>query len=118
MLSFSRYTIQELSYWPGFCFNVLSPLTKIKIDRSFLYQLETNQRNGSIVSNAIALAHGLGYTVVAEGVEDERVLNMLKHYGCDYIQGFLYSPALKIDEAIRWTQEHNPPHIVELAKQP
>ncbi|MFN3017112.1 putative bifunctional diguanylate cyclase/phosphodiesterase [Vibrio coralliilyticus] len=94
------------------------PVDQIKIDRSFLYQLETNQRNGSIVSNAIALAHGLGYTVVAEGVEDEQVLNMLRHYGCDYIQGFFYSPALKIDEAIRWTQKHNPPQIVELAKQP
>ncbi|MCG9595681.1 EAL domain-containing protein [Vibrio sp. Isolate25] len=93
------------------------PVDQIKIDRSFLYQLETNQRNSSIVSNAIALAHGLGYTVVAEGVEDNSVLELLRHYGCDYIQGFLYSPALKIDEVIRWTHNHNPPHIIELAEE-
>ncbi|NRB67701.1 MAG: EAL domain-containing protein [Vibrio sp.] len=93
------------------------PVDQIKIDRSFLYQLETNQRNVSIVSNAIALAHGLGYTVVAEGVEDNNVLDILKQYGCDYIQGFLYSPALKVDDAISWTHNHNPPHIIELAEQ-
>ncbi|AIW16462.1 bifunctional diguanylate cyclase/phosphodiesterase [Vibrio tubiashii] len=92
------------------------PVDQIKIDRSFLYKLEKNERNGSIVANAISLAHGLGYTVVAEGVEDEAVLDILKSQGCDYIQGFYYSPPLEIHSAINWTLLHNPPIISELAK--
>ena len=92
------------------------PVDQIKIDRSFLYKLEKNERNGSIVANAISLAHGLGYTVVAEGVEDETVLDILKSQGCDYIQGFYYSPPLEIHSAINWTLLHNPPIISELAK--
>tara|TARA_Y100001956_G_C4126958_1_gene190688 strand:- start:1501 stop:3108 length:1608 start_codon:yes stop_codon:yes gene_type:complete len=91
------------------------PVDQIKIDRSFLYRLNENQRNRSIIANAISLAHGLGYTVVAEGVEQREMLEILKDYGCDYIQGFYYSPAVPIEEAIRWTQLHNPPQIGELA---
>ena len=91
------------------------PVDQIKIDRSFLNQLEDNERNRSIVLNAISLAHGLGYTVVAEGVEQPEILRLLRKYGCDYIQGFYYSPAIPIDEAIQWTLNHNPPQIGELA---
>jgi diguanylate cyclase (GGDEF)-like protein len=91
------------------------PVDQIKIDRSFLYQLEDNDRNRSIVSNAISLAHGLGYTVVAEGVEQLEILKILRMYGCDYIQGFYYSPAIPLQEAISWTLRHNPPQINELA---
>ncbi|MFB9214306.1 putative bifunctional diguanylate cyclase/phosphodiesterase [Vibrio sinaloensis] len=91
------------------------PVDQIKIDRSFLYQLENNERNRSIVLNAISLAHGLGYTVVAEGVEEPEILQILRKYGCDYIQGFYYSPAIPIEEAIQWSLNHNPPQIGELA---
>jgi EAL domain-containing protein (putative c-di-GMP-specific phosphodiesterase class I) len=91
------------------------PVDQIKIDRSFLYQLEDNDRNRSIVSNAISLAHGLGYTVVAEGVEQLEILKILRMYGCDYIQGFYYSPAIPLQEVIAWTHHHNPPQINELA---
>ncbi|MDN3685970.1 EAL domain-containing protein [Vibrio sinaloensis] len=46
-----------------------------------------------MVLNAISLAHGLGYTVVAEGVEEPEILQILRKYGCDYIQGFLLQPS-------------------------
>lgn len=91
------------------------PVDQIKIDRSFLYQFERNERNRSIVSNAISLAHGLGYSVVAEGVEQQEILHILNKYGCDYIQGFYYSPAIPLEDAILWTLNHNPPLIDELA---
>ncbi|MEH0740676.1 EAL domain-containing protein [Vibrio cholerae] len=92
------------------------PVDQIKIDRSFLYQLDTNDRNDSIVANAITLAHGLGYTVVAEGVEDQSVLRTLKGYGCDYIQGYYYSPAMALDQAIRWTHDHTTQTAAPLAQ--
>lgn len=91
------------------------PVDQIKIDRSFLSHLDSNQRNDSIVANAISLAHGLGYTVVAEGVEDNTVLNILHRYGCDYIQGYLFSPALELQSVIQWTLAYNPPVISELS---
>lgn len=92
------------------------PVDQIKIDRSFLYKLTLNERNISIVSNAISLAHGLGYTVVAEGVEDQQVLDILKDHDCDFVQGFYFSPPLDLHNVINWTLQHNPPVISELIK--
>ncbi|MGY3571732.1 putative bifunctional diguanylate cyclase/phosphodiesterase [Vibrio paucivorans] len=92
------------------------PVDQIKIDRSFLFQLKSNHRNESIVANAISLAHGLGYTVVAEGVEDRDVLDLLKKYDCDYIQGYYYCSAKPLEEAISWTLNHNPPRIPALSQ--
>jgi len=79
------------------------PVDQIKIDQSFVYQLNKNERNRSIVVNSISLAHGLGYTVVAEGVEHQEVESTLKEHGCDYLQGFYYSPGLPLERVINWT---------------
>lgn len=79
------------------------PVDQIKIDKSFAYQLDQNERNLSIVQNAISLAHGLGYTVVAEGIESSDVESLVKQSGCDFMQGYYYSAALPLDEVINWT---------------
>ncbi len=83
------------------------PVDQIKIDRSFIERLVDDKGNSTIVENAIRLAHSLGYTVVAEGVEDQESFDFLLAKRCDYVQGYLFSPARKIEDAALWTLNHN-----------
>ena len=66
----------------------LLPVTEVKIDRSFIRELLSSSTDQSIVQATIALAHSLGFKVVAEGVEDEATLGHLRQMGCDIAQGF------------------------------
>lgn len=70
------------------------PMDTLKIDRSFLENVTTDSRDGVIVANTIALAHGLHLTVIAEGVETEEQLAFLREHHCDQFQGFLFSKPL------------------------
>ena len=70
------------------------PVSTLKIDRSFIYDLEKNPKNLSIVTAIISLAHSLNLKVVAEGVETEQQLQLLQLLKCDEIQGYLFSPAV------------------------
>jgi diguanylate cyclase (GGDEF)-like protein/PAS domain S-box-containing protein len=71
------------------------PVDALKIDRSFVASIDDEQ-NGSaaIVRSTVALAHSLGLTVIAEGIENERQLRRLRALGCEYGQGFLFSEPL------------------------
>lgn len=74
------------------------PVHILKIDKSFLYDLSVSRDNASIIKSIISLAHGLGLTVVAEGVETPEQLLFLKENDCDYVQGFYFSqPLTKMD---------------------
>lgn len=64
-------------------------LSTVKIDRSFVAQLEVDSRSGALVRAIIAMGHSLGLKVVAEGVETETQRAMLIEEGCDYLQGYL-----------------------------
>ncbi|MEK6750148.1 MAG: EAL domain-containing protein [Pseudomonadota bacterium] len=64
------------------------PVQEIKIDRSFIRELVTNKDDATIVPAIIDLAHNLGLRVVAEGVQDEATLSVLRYLGCDLAQGF------------------------------
>jgi EAL domain-containing protein (putative c-di-GMP-specific phosphodiesterase class I) len=67
----------------------------LKIDKSFIDTLETNAGNDTALVEAIIdLAHRLGIRTIAEGVERESQRDLLARFGCDYIQGYLYSPAV------------------------
>ncbi|EKE80897.1 putative bifunctional diguanylate cyclase/phosphodiesterase [Idiomarina xiamenensis] len=70
------------------------PIDKIKIDRSFIAELQESQADITIVRALIRLAHGLGKQVVAEGVETPQQLKLLQELDCDVIQGYLLSPPL------------------------
>jgi diguanylate cyclase (GGDEF)-like protein/PAS domain S-box-containing protein len=70
----------------------------LKIDQSFIRDMATNPGNRSITESMIAMAHKLGLKVIAEGVETEEQMQILKAAGCDYGQGFLFSHALPIRE--------------------
>jgi len=65
------------------------PIDKIKIDRSFVRDMVTDRRARRIVATMIELAHDLDLVVVAEGVEDEATLALLREAHCDYVQGYL-----------------------------
>jgi diguanylate cyclase (GGDEF)-like protein len=74
------------------------PLDSLKIDRSFITDLDVGEENHSIVAAIITMAHGLGLEVVAEGVETTRQRIILNAWGCDVGQGFLYSRPVTPDE--------------------
>ena len=70
------------------------PVSELKIDRTFIMNLVQNQDDKNIVEATISLGHHLGLTVVAEGVEDEESVALLRGFGCDMVQGFFFSKPL------------------------
>jgi len=70
------------------------PIDKLKIDRGFIAELISRADDASIVKAIVSLAHSLHLKVVAEGVETEEQLALLKSLGCDQYQGFCFSPAV------------------------
>jgi diguanylate cyclase (GGDEF)-like protein/PAS domain S-box-containing protein len=81
------------------------PIDQVKVDRSFVMNLASAPSDAVIVCSTIELAHNLGLSVVAEGVEDETALSMLLEYGCDTVQGFLFSRPRPADELTAWLSE-------------
>ncbi|ERT08035.1 diguanylate cyclase domain protein [Lyngbya aestuarii BL J] len=81
------------------------PFNTLKIDRSFIQNVETNPSNSAITSNLIKIARSLGLKVVAEGVETVGELNFLKQHQCDGIQGFIFSYPLPASEMTNLLRE-------------
>lgn len=75
------------------------PCDIIKLDGSFIGAVATDERLRAIVRHSIGLAHDLGMAVVAEWIEEEDQLQMLRAIGCDFGQGYLFSKPLPADEA-------------------
>lgn len=80
---------------------------QIKIDRSFVVHLATSPNDRAIVRATLDLAKSLGMQTVAEGLEDAAQLRCLQMLGCDQGQGFLFSPALPVDEAAAYFKAHH-----------
>jgi EAL domain-containing protein (putative c-di-GMP-specific phosphodiesterase class I) len=74
------------------------PVDTLKIDRSFVIEMTTGPKGLALVSTIISLAHAFKLNVIAEGVETEEQSNLLKGFGCDQVQGFLYSKAVPVEE--------------------
>jgi diguanylate cyclase len=81
------------------------PVKTIKIDKSFLMHMTTDENDALIVRSTIDLAHNLGLKVVAEGVENQAVWNRLLAWGCDAVQGYYISRPLSALEMTRWLCE-------------
>ena len=80
----------------------LMPIQRLKLDRSFVKDIECDPNDAAICSATIALAHALGMQVVAEGVENESQKAFLIKPGCDVMQGWLFSKAMPADELHRF----------------
>jgi diguanylate cyclase (GGDEF)-like protein/PAS domain S-box-containing protein len=74
------------------------PLSHLKVDKGFVHELTENEEDAVIVEAVIGLAHSLGLSVIAEGVETEAQRAFLADNGCDRIQGFLFGPPLPAEE--------------------
>lgn len=94
----------SLSYLKDF------PASILKIDRSFVQNVPSNPKDSAIVVAMITMGHGLGLTVVAEGVESEEQLEFLQSHGCDLIQGYLVSRPLLPLECERFLLDERPRH--------
>lgn len=74
-------------------------IDRLKIDQSFVRDIAQSGDDGVIARTVISLAHNLGMTVVAEGVETEEQLRFLSRHGCDFMQGYLISRPMFLDGA-------------------
>ncbi len=74
------------------------PVSELKIDQTFIKEMVDNKDDQVLVHSTIELAHNLGLNVVAEGVENEAALALLRKLGCDTIQGFLISQPLPVEK--------------------
>ena len=83
------------------------PVDEIKIDKSFVKEMGPNNSDEAIVRSVIVLAHHMGLTVVAEGVEDQQPWKRLKELSCDMVQGNFIAKPMPIDEYRRWLKTAN-----------
>jgi diguanylate cyclase (GGDEF)-like protein/PAS domain S-box-containing protein len=81
------------------------PVNTIKIDKSFVMNMDLDDGNAVIVRSTIELAHNLGLTVVAEGVENRIISERLAEFGCDTAQGYYYCRPTDAESCTRWLAE-------------
>jgi diguanylate cyclase (GGDEF)-like protein/PAS domain S-box-containing protein len=82
------------------------PISKLKIDRSFVMDISTSHESREIVSAIIAMANALNISLTAEGVETKEQEAFLTQSACDHAQGFLYSPAIRANDFINFLLDH------------
>jgi diguanylate cyclase (GGDEF)-like protein/PAS domain S-box-containing protein len=92
------------------------PITRLKIDRSFVTDLPGDASGASIVDAIVKLGRALGLHVIAEGVETEAQRRFLLRCGCDEYQGWLFAPALALDEFEARLAPQAPPRVVPLLR--
>lgn len=94
-------------YGVGFCslaYLRRLPLKGLKMDASFVSRVTESAEDAVIVQSTITLAHNLGLTVVAEGVEDRATLQFLEAHGCDFAQGYDISRPMDLASTLVWLQ--------------
>ncbi|MDJ0808342.1 MAG: EAL domain-containing protein, partial [Gammaproteobacteria bacterium] len=84
------------------------PIQVLKLDRTFVRDIEHDQNDLEISAATISLAHNLGLKVVAEGVETEAQVEFLIAHHCDYLQGYYFSRPLPAPEATKYLQNDHP----------
>jgi len=90
------------------------PISKIKIDKAFILKIRDDKDDQKIVETIIAMAHHLGLTVIAEGVEDSEALEILKKLQCDIIQGDLLSEPLDTENLEAWLIQISSTRVLEV----
>ena len=77
------------------------PLSRLKIDQSFIRDVTKDKNDEAIIRATIALGKSFDLKIIAEGVEKEEQRDFLLREGCDQVQGFLYNESLKPDEIVK-----------------
>ncbi len=85
------------------------PVDELKIDKSFVMRMTTDENSAVIVRSTIDLAHQLGLKVIAEGVETQDILNRLEGLGCDAAQGYYFSRAISGSDMTELLRRLSPP---------
>lgn len=83
------------------------PFSTLKIDRSLISDIDTNSDASTIVKSIVDMAHTLKIKVIAEGVETQGQLDLLRLYNCDYVQGYLFYCPMKADEITNLLRQKN-----------
>ena len=83
------------------------PASMVKLDQSFVRSLLTERRDQAITHTMIDLAHQLGYRVVAEGVENDAIRDMVGQWGCDQAQGYLFGRPMAPEALVAWLHTQN-----------
>lgn len=83
------------------------PVDTIKIDKEFTKEATTDKFSRIIVTRIVQMALGLDLNIVAEGVENEKQMNLLSHIGCDVIQGYLISKPVNEEETLALIEKYN-----------
>ena len=91
-------------------FGMQFPIDVIKIDRSFITDVDKDPGDAAIVQAVIELGAGLGMTVIAEGVENERQVAFLRSKGCAQIQGDLYSKPMAAEDVPLFLEQQKSSH--------
>jgi len=81
------------------------PIDELKIDKGFVMDMLENPAHAAIVRSIVDLGHNLELRVVAEGVETEEILSVLRETGCDVVQGFLLARPMATEKAMQWLAE-------------
>jgi EAL domain-containing protein (putative c-di-GMP-specific phosphodiesterase class I) len=82
------------------------PIDQLKLDRTFISRMQGDPTAAALVRSTVSLAHSLGLEMVAEGVEDARVLDQLASFGCDQAQGFHIGKPMPAREVGPWVAAH------------
>lgn len=90
------------------------PADAIKIDREFVANILTDERDLAVVRSILALAQGLDLKVVAEGIEEQAQCDMLRDFGCEYGQGYLFSRPMTADDFAEFARKQSRPSIVQI----
>ncbi|KOS64160.1 MULTISPECIES: EAL domain-containing protein [Lysinibacillus] len=83
------------------------PVDVLKIDRAFVRDIVPEKSGIAMISAMISLAHALNLQVVAEGVEEEAELNVLREHGCEYVQGYYFSKPLSVEDFTKLIVDSN-----------
>ena len=83
------------------------PISEIKLDRTFISDIQTSDECYSIVKSTIDLAHQLSASTVAEGVENDGVEEILIQLGCDRLQGYHLAKPMPLNDLITWLDAHD-----------
>jgi len=93
--------------YSSFAYLARFPVHTLKVDRSFVKEIATNDTSHKIVKSLVRLAHSLQLSVIAEGVEDPADMELLKRIRCDMVQGFAFGRPMSFDKFVEFARSHN-----------